>query len=73
MEHVITVYRRLERRRFWHRVRAGLICNFEFILLKKKREKKNEKEGEKNGMGEGEEELIKKSTYPVKNNKTNFV
>ena len=29
MEHVITVHRRLERRMFRHRVRAGLICNFD--------------------------------------------
>ena len=51
MEHIITVHRRMESRRFRHRVCAGLICNFEIfeiILLKKKREKirkKNEKKG----------------------------
>ena len=77
MEHVITVHRRLERRRFRHRVRAGLICNFDlqFWNFAKKKGKKTRKKTNKTTtktkteqrkekkyrMGVGEEESIKEN------------
>ena len=50
MEHVINVHRRMEGRRFRHRVCAGLICNFEIfeiILLKRNEKKKTRKKKKK--------------------------